>query len=344
MVRRCAILALPAVLLAASPSARAQQSQISVKPQFRAGEPIVVTVTPPVAAARFDAALDHEGKPVQVAHGPARAGEHVPLKLPGPGHYKGQIATTFRDGNRNTVEVEFDAVVAGAAMKIGYTNESFDADAHRLTFTASRPAKHAELRVVGEDGKELATASADYDGARPGAPLTISWTPTHPGPVMTLELRVTSSDGARAGVRLVPWSISVPHKEVVFETGKWDIRKSEEPKLDAAYQRIADEVTRARKAVPDVPVKLFIAGYTDTVGGNADNRKLSLERARAIATWFRDRGLPLPIEYAGFGEEVLRVKTPDNTDSEPNRRADYIVGFEEPMIARGVHAQWMKLQ
>ena len=161
---------------------------------------------------------------------------------------------------------------------------------------------------------------------------------------MTLELRVTAADGARAGVRLVPWSIHVPHKEVVFESGKADIRPSEEPKLDAAYQRIADEVGRARKAVPDVPVKLFIAGYTDTVGTDADNRKLSLARAKAIATWFRDRGLPLPIAYAGFGEEVLRVKTPDETDNEANRRADYIVGFEEPLIARGVHAQWYKLQ
>ena len=340
MLRRCAVLA----ILGLSAVAAAQTPQVSVKPQFRAGEPIAITVTSPVAAARFDASLDHEGKPVQVAHGPARAGERVQLKLPGPGHYKGQIVVTFKDGNRATVEPEFDAVVAGASLKIGYTNESYDADAHRLTFTMSRPAGHAELKVLGEDGKELATAASDFNGERAGTPLSISFSPKGPGDVIALELRVRSSDGASGGVRLVPWSINVPHKEVVFETGKWDIRKSEEPKLDAAYQRIADEVPRARKAVPDVPVKLFIAGYTDTVGGNADNRKLSLERARAIAAWFRDRGLPLPIEYAGFGEEVLKVKTPDNTDSEPNRRADYIVGFQEPMIARGVHAQWMKLQ
>jgi outer membrane protein OmpA-like peptidoglycan-associated protein len=340
MLRRCAVLALACV----SSVAVAQQPQIAVKPQFKAGEPIAITVTPPAAAVRFDASLDHEGKPVQVAHGPARAGEHVSLKLPGPGHYKGQVVTTFRDGNRATVELEFDAVVAGAALKIGYTNESYDADAHRLTFTMSHPAGHADLKVLGEAGKELATAAVDYTGERAGTPLAINFTPKAPGDVVALELRVRSSDGASGGVRLVPWSINVPHKEVVFETGKWDIRPSEEPKLDAAYQKIADEVARARKSVPDVPVKLFIAGYTDTVGSNADNRKLSLDRARAIATWFRDRGLPLPIEYAGFGEEVLKVKTADNTDSEPNRRADYIVGFQEPMIARGVHAQWMKLQ
>lgn len=339
MLRRCVVLAMSCL----SAAAFAQQPRIEVRPQFRAGERITIAVTSPVAAARFDASLDHEGKPVAVAHGAARAGERVLLALPGPGHYAGQIVTTFRDGNRVTNTLEFDAVIAGATLKIGYTSESFDADAHRLDFTMSRPAGHAELKVIGEDGNELATATANYKGEHAGAPLSISWAPTHGGNVLALELHASSTDGARAGVRLVPWSISVPHTEVVFETGKFDIRPSEESKLDAAYQKIADQVTRARKAVPDVPVKLFIAGFTDTVGSNGDNRKLSLDRARAIAAWFRDRGLPLPIAFAGFGEEVLRVKTPDDTDNAANRRADYIVAFEEPMIARGVHATWMKL-
>ncbi len=341
MLRRCAILA----LLTVPTVAAAQQVQFDLKPQFKPGEPIVITAVSPVAVARVDASFDHEGKPVQIAHGPARAGERMQLKLPGAGHYEGQIVVTFRDGNRSTTTLPpFNAVVAGAPLKIGYNDESFDADAHTLKFTLSRPAKHAELKVIGEDGEPIATASADYHGERPGTWLTIGYSPTHAGAVVKLELRATATDGASGSVGLLPWRVTIPHKEVVFETNKWDIRPSEEPKLDAAYQRIADEVARARKIVPDVPVKLFVAGYTDTVGSNADNRKLSLERARAIATWFRDRGLPLPIAYAGFGEEVLKVKTPDNTDSEANRRADYIVAFDEPLIARGVHAQWIKLQ
>jgi outer membrane protein OmpA-like peptidoglycan-associated protein len=329
--------ALPAV-------AAAQQPQIAVKPQFRAGEKIAVTVSSPVPATRFDLSLDHEGKPVQVAHGPARAGEHVQLVLPGPGHYEGKLVVTFRDGNRATNDLQFDAVVAGASMVMGYTRDHLDLDAHRLEFTLSRPAAHAELKVIGEDGKELATATADYHHEHPGTWLPITWSPTGPGTVLALELRATSADGARAGVRLVPWSVSVPHTEVVFETGKADIRPSEEPKLDAIYQRVADEVGKARKRVPDVPVKLYIAGYTDTVGSNADNRKLSTARAKTIAEWFLNRGLPLPIIYAGFGEEVLRVKTPDETDNAANRRADYIIAFDEPMIARGVRATWQKAQ
>ena len=339
MLRRCVVLA----LLAAPVVAGAQQVQIEVKSQLRAGERATIAVTPPVAAARFDASLDHEGKPVQVAHGPARAHERVTLALPGPGHYDGQLVVTFRDGNRMSYALKVDVVVADT-MKIGYAREHLDLDAHTLEFTLSRPAGNAELGVIGDDGKVLATASADYKGERPGTWLRITWSPTRAGNVLALELHATSKDGARAGVRLVPWSVKIPHEEVVFETGKAEIRPSEEAKLDASYKKIVDAVAGVRKVDANMPVRLFIAGHTDTVGAPADNRKLSLARARAIGAWFRDRGLPLPIAYAGFGEDALKVKTPDNTDNAANRRVDYIVGFEEPLVARGVHAPWMKLQ
>ena len=56
------------------------------------------------------------------------------------------------------------------------------------------------------------------------------------------------------------------------------------------------------------------------------NLALSLDRARAIAAYFRRKGLTLPIAFAGFGEQVLKVKTPDETDERRNRRADYVIG------------------
>ncbi|MDB4971312.1 MAG: OmpA family protein [Myxococcales bacterium] len=344
MLRRRVVLALFALSAALVPAtARAQQLQIEVKSQLRAGERANVAVTAPVAVVRVHAELDHEGKKVTLEHGALRAGQRAQLALPGPGHYEGNLVATLGDGNRMSYELKFDIVVADT-MKIGYTREHLDLDAHTLEFTLSRGAGHAELRVIGDDGKELATATADYKGERAGSWLPIRWTPTRPGNVLALELRATSTDGAKAGVRLVPWSVKIPHDEVVFETGKSEIRPSEEAKLDAGYKKIVDAVADVRKADANLPVKLFVAGHTDTVGSAADNRKLSLARARAIAAWYHERGLPLPIAFAGFGEDALRVKTPDETDNAANRRADYIVGVEEPLIARGVHASWMKLQ
>ena len=57
------------------------------------------------------------------------------------------------------------------------------------------------------------------------------------------------------------------------------------------------------------------------------------------ATWFRDRGLPLPLYFAGFGEDQLAVPTIDNVDEVRNRRVDYVVGVEEPAFGHGRFVQ-----
>lgn len=342
MLRRCAVVAWSLLLL--SPALAGAQVQFNVKPQFRPGERIAIDVTPAVPIAGIEATLQRDGKPLTVKHGPARANELVHVALPGPGHYMGNVVVLFRDGNRYTQKVAFDAVVAGGTMTLGYAKERLDVAAHTLEFTLSRPAARAEVRVVADDGSELGTGSAQYHGEHPGTWLPIRWTPTHTGNVLKLEVTATSTDGVTVRATLTPWQVSVPHEEVVFETGKWEIRPSEEAKLDASYKKIVDAVAAVRKVEPSLPVRLFIAGHTDTVGTNADNRQLSINRARAIGAWFRDRGLPLPIAYAGFGEEALKVRTPDNTDEAANRRADYIVGVEEPIVGGGVRATWSRLR
>jgi outer membrane protein OmpA-like peptidoglycan-associated protein len=333
------------LLLLAWVAAHAQEVQVALKTQVRPGERPSLTVSAPVDIARVRVELARaDGSPLVLTHGAVPANRAAAIALPpGKGSYQGKLIAEFRDGNRATYDLHFDVTVAGD-MKIGYARDHLDLDAHTLEFTLTRAAAHAELRVVGDDGQELGRATADYHGERAGTWLPIQWTPTRAGNVLALDLRATSSDGVAAGVHLVPWSVRIPHEEVVFETGKSEIRPSEEAKLDKSYQRIVDAVAEVRKAEPSLPVRLFIAGHTDTVGGAADNRKLSLARARAIGAWFHDRGLPLPIAFAGFGEDALKVKTADNTDEAANRRADYIVGVEEPLVARGVRAPWYKLQ
>ena len=81
-------------------------------------------------------------------------------------------------------------------------------------------------------------------------------------------------------------------------------------------------------------ITLFIAGHTDTVGSASANLKLSQERARSIAGWFRKRGVRLPISYEGFGETSLAVKTADNVDEARNRRADYVLSDGPPTLRR----------
>jgi outer membrane protein OmpA-like peptidoglycan-associated protein len=336
-----------AVLVALGSTAAAQMIDVQLKNQVRAGEKPSLSVRAPVPIARVRVELTRDdGHAVVLEHGPVRANESARLDIAdaqaGHARWRGTLVATFSDGNRGSYELNFETAVTGE-LRVSYAREHLDLEGRTLEFQMSRPAGAAELHVFADDGEEIGKGSANFHGEKPGAWLPITWTQARPGNVLRLELRATSADGLATLVKLLPWSVRIPHEEVVFETGKAEIRPSEEAKLDASYQRIVDAAAKVRKADPKLEVKVFIAGHTDTVGNAADNRKLSLERARAIASWFRDRGLPLPISYAGFGEDALKVKTPDNTDEAANRRADYIVAVEPPLVARGVRPSWHPL-
>jgi outer membrane protein OmpA-like peptidoglycan-associated protein len=215
------------------------------------------------------------------------------------------------------------STAAAAPLHAGYDAAHLDLDKHVLQFTLTRPAGSAELVVIGEDGAELAKATATFKGEAPGTWLPISWTPSAPTRVMMLKLRAVASDGAAVNVELVPWSVTVDHEDVNFATDSAAIEPAEEAKLDASLAKIVEIVKRSEKFLK---MRLYVAGHTDTIGASAKNRKLSLARARAIAAYFKRKGIGLPIAIAGFGEDVLRRQTPDSTDERANRRADYVIG------------------
>jgi outer membrane protein OmpA-like peptidoglycan-associated protein len=120
------------------------------------------------------------------------------------------------------------------------------------------------------------------------------------------------------------------------------IRAEQEPKLQAVVPEIERALKRfgpAMKAA-GTTVKLFVQGHTDTVGDPASNRALSRNRALAIARWFKSHGVTVAVYARGFGEDRLKVETPDNTDEERNRRAEYDVGVDGPT---GSTAGWTRV-
>ncbi len=327
--------------------AAAQPVEVSLKNQPPAGQKPSITLkaVQSIRQVRIELSRD-DGKKFTVGHGALREGQTVTLPFGdargGRAAWKGTLTLQLADGNGFTTDLTFETASVGD-LKVTYRRDRLDLDGHVLEFQLSRPAGSAELHVFADDGSEVGSGTAKFSGEPAGTWLAVRWTPSSTAAnknVLRLDLRAVASDGPTTLVKLLPWTVAIPHEEVVFDTGQSAVKPSEEAKLDASYKKIVDAVEKVRKVAPDLPVKLFIAGHTDTVGGAADNRKLSLDRARAIASWFHDRGLPLPIAFAGFGEDALKVPTPDNTDELRNRRVDYIVGVEEPLVARGVRAEW----
>jgi outer membrane protein OmpA-like peptidoglycan-associated protein len=132
------------------------------------------------------------------------------------------------------------------------------------------------------------------------------------------------------GFQVVRFYVEIPHEEIVFASGKWDITEKEEAKLRDPLRLLKDA---ASKYARQMDVKLYVAGHTDSVGNAKDNQVLSEKRARAIAAYFAEHGLSgVPILVRGFGEGALAVKTADNVAEAKNRRAQYIISSFTPEV------------
>lgn len=167
----------------------------------------------------------------------------------------------------------------------------------------------------------------------------LRWNPVPRDEIEKIEIRIKSDDGGFQAVALVPWSVTIDHEEVEFDTNKALIRDSEVASLKDSLAKIKEVLAKVEgKGLGTIT--LFIAGHTDTQGSNEHNMTLSRNRAQAIASWFMKRGLCIPVAFEGFGETALKKMTADNVDEQANRRVDYILSVEPPMTKKGVTPAW----
>lgn len=258
-----------------------------------------------------------------------------------PGFYGYTVTVTAKRGKVTArQELTFDLSYL-PPIKMSLNKNRVDLAKRQLTFQLNQPAERAELEVRGPGGAILTRSDESYGGASPGTPLTITW-PAVNDTITNIEVTAHSTAGFWTGKVVTPWSVTIPHEEVEFETDRWQVRASEAPKLDQAIELIHKAL---REHGREFAVNLYVGGYTDTVGSNAHNRDLSLKRARSIAQYFVRNKVNIPIYYRGFGEEALAVSTTDNTDEPRNRRATYILSPLPPTLSKTVNwGGWQALR
>lgn len=322
MLRICLL----AVMFVAS-TARAQPVSFEIGGDVPVGKKPVLRVTAVQRVTDLHVELTRDdGKNFTMRRAALSKGQAVMFPIgdgaAGKAAYRGAISAQIVGGERWSDELSFETLVR-APIKVSYDASHLDLAKRVLQFKLSRPAGRAELVVIGEDGKELGTGSATYKKEPADTWLPITWTQPPDTRVMMMKLRAVAADGLATSVELIPWSVTIEHEDVNFGVDSAVIEPAEEAKLEASLSKITEIVKRSERFMK---LRLYVAGHTDTVGASAKNRKLSLDRARAIATHFRRKGLAVPIAFAGFGEDVLKVKTPDNVDERANRRADYVIG------------------
>jgi outer membrane protein OmpA-like peptidoglycan-associated protein len=236
------------------------------------------------------------------------------------------------------------ALAAGSPLKVQVDKTKVDLKQHRLEVKMSHPAGKVKLQVYAESEAVLAEEEQDFSGRPAGAPLIVTWTPSSDASVARIEIHAYDAQGNWVGVELAPWFVPIPHEDVNFRTGSSDIDEPESPKLEAAFAKLQDVLAKdAAHGRMHPGITLYIAGHTDTVGTAAHNLKLSQDRARSIAAWFRKRGVKLPISFEGFGETSLEVKTADNVDEPRNRRVDYVLSDGPPQYSAAFKPSWKRI-
>lgn len=304
------------------------------------GKPaLVLTLNRPVANIELSL-IGEPGPNVRQSTGPLKAfaKKRFDFDIPmGTVSFAGQLEVTYPDKTTATMPLKF-AVELSPPFEIKTSKAELNLAEAELHFTMTRAAGRCEHEILVEN-QPLITGVTNFSGQAAGTPLLLTWK-KHGEDDLVLKIRLICWDATGAfytdpPTELLPWSLEIPHEEVNFASGKWDILNTEQPKVDRALQEIT---TAARRYGQLLDVQLYVIGYTDTVSDNASNLTLSINRARAIAEYFRKKGVRIAIFYTGFGEERLAVPTPDNTDEIQNRRVRYIIGQEQPEPA-----VWKKL-
>ena len=259
-------------------------------------------------------------------------GQERAVVLPQPDgrfHWEGELQVTLKDGSEAALPLSFDTELWGPPALTLDKDRDVDLSKRTLRFRLNRPAVRATVEVFDEAGALAFQGEFPYAGQPAGATLQASWGEVR-GEVLRISLKAFAAGGAYASADLFPYAVHVPHDEVVFATGKSDIREDQLPRLAAPLEELKRRVERARRWAD---VRLYVAGHTDRVGDPVSNRALSLARARAIGRYFRAHGVAVPVRVEGFGEDQPRVDTPDETAEERNRRADYILSVGAPSAA-----------
>jgi outer membrane protein OmpA-like peptidoglycan-associated protein len=263
---------------------------------------------------------------------------NIPQKK-GRHRYRGKLTVTFTSGDEGAMNLDFYAeVVAGLGLHAN--RNELDLENHTLVLRSRRPLVKVKYWVTSDTGKSLDRGAVAVK--KPDTAVKVAWKQKKEAKVLKIKLLATDQDNINEDIELIPWTYAIPHEEVHFETGKWEVLPDESPKLDKSYVLLQKGIKKYGKLLE---VKLYIAGYTDTVAAADYNQQLSEKRARSIAQYYRQKGFSHPIYYQGFGERGLKVPTPDETDEPKNRRAEYVLAAEPPpMDVPGSAGKWKRLQ
>ncbi len=244
------------------------------------------------------------------------------------GAYNYSVTLNSKDKNNKKINNSFKFKgIKLNDLDIYLVKKDIDLENSYIKLSSNRKIVKADIEVYDLEKKVIFKNSIDYKKPKKKN-IKINWEKMNSGNISSIQIKIYDKYQFWSGLELNPFSVDIPHEDIVFESNKFEIDKSQVYKIKNTFKELKKAMDKYGK---NLTLNLYIAGYTDTVGSSKDNLILSRNRAKSIAKAFRKLGLKIPIYYQGFGEEVLFVKTKDNVDEEKNRRAVYILSTHKPV-------------
>lgn len=134
----------------------------------------------------------------------------------------------------------------------------------------------------------------------------------------TPSSRPLGERGLKAGEAALLTGLPPPAKSFLLYFDQGTVTPT--PASQAVLGELRAEI--ASRSGPHVEV----TGHTDTVGSEADNDRLSQQRAEEVLVWLAGQGFDRSLMSAtGRGERDLKEPTVDNVSNAANRRVEVIV-------------------
>lgn len=349
--RRWLVAALVIAATAVAPAVGAQSPEdqlgIGIRSSVQQGEQPALQFAPTLDLKRIGVTLrrTRDQKVIILESGPVARGRTTELtwNQPAGAHaYEAHIEATPAKGAPLVVDITFECATV-APLTVTVDKSGVDLDARTIRFKATRTITRAAVKVLGEGDALLGEADQDLGSVPTGRAANITWT-QRPGTIRRIELKAWDDQGFWTGVEVRSVYVEPWEDRIYFAFGSDAVEDGEKPKLNATLSRIEEALATARREVGDsLDLRLYVAGYTDTVGKPQSNQDLSERRARSIGRYLGGKGLSIPIYYQGFGESVLAVKTGDEVENERNRRTVYVLSSQTPISELFPRTAWRKL-
>lgn len=319
----------------------------SVQNQLKPGQKASLTLQPKVEVRNAVLTLRSTGGETATfdfARMPANKKRTVKWKVPhGASNWTGELLGTVKGSTVHmTVTLK---IISADPLDVKVPKHEIDVDAGAMVLVSNNPLDRVEMQGFDTAGEQVFDTTVPMEGAK--GRVVVNFETPEGTKVRRIELKVHDRVGYWMSVRLVDFHVEIPHEDIEFATAVFEVPVEQAARLDAAVLQVQDELNKFRKELGDprarVDARLYVAGFTDTVGSAADNDALSRKRAESIARYFWSTGIGIPIFYAGFGEHGLAVPTPDETAEAKNRRARYILTNTRPRIDMGGR-QWKQLK